>query len=281
MKILVTGGNGYVSRNISNKLRNVGHDVLSPYRQELDMTNLDEVKRYFDIHQPEAVVHSASTGGYRDKPDTHEVLIVNVKMFDSLTQVVTTPRIPIVFYTSGADFDRRKSIEKVFEDEVIRRYPIDPYGLAKNLIVRQILQKDSELRYMNIVRIFAVFNEDEADFRFIKQSILNVKSGLPIIIHQNRQMDFIYMDDLFTLTEHFLKTPKTHQHINASYRQKVTLLDIANIICKYTAHLNPRIVIKDETMGLAYSGDWYRYSTFKLTTLGLDEGIRRTINKLL
>ena len=215
MKILVTGGRGYVSRNIANKLRNVGHNVLSPYRQELDMTKLDDVKRYFDIHQPEGVIHAASKGGMRDKPDTHEVLIANIKMFESLKQVVS-PYVPVVFYTSGADFDRRKSINDVFEGDVIKRYPIDPYGLAKNLIVRQILQEGSELRDINIVRIFAVFNEDEIDTRFIKQSILNIKSGLPIVIHQNRKMDFIYMDDLFTLTEHLLVTPRSFQHINAS-----------------------------------------------------------------
>lgn len=280
MKILVTGGNGYVSRNIANKLRNVGHDVLSPYRQELDMTNVDDVKRYFDINQPEAVVHSASTGGYRDKPDTYEVLVANVKMFESLKQVVTPP-IPVVLYTSGADFDRRKSIDDVFEGDVFKRYPIDPYGLAKNLIVRQILQEGSELRNMNIVRIFAVFNEDEADVRFIKQSILNVKAGLPITIHQNRKMDFIYMDDLFTLTENLLIRPRWYKHINASYRQKVTLLDIANLICKYTSHLNPKIEVKDETMGLAYSGFWCGLTILKLPTIGLEEGIRRTVNKLL
>ena len=94
-------------------------------------------------------------------------------------------------------------------------------------------------------------------------------------------MDFIYMDDLFTLTAYLIVTPRTLQHINASYKQKVTLLDVANLICKYTHYLNPKIVIKDETMGMSYSGWWVPFNNLELITIGLEEGIRRTINKLL
>jgi len=279
MKILVTGGRGYVSRNIADKLRNVGHCVLSPFRQELDMTKLDDVKRYFDIHQPDAVVHSASTGGYRDKSDTHDVLVANVSMFETLKQVIT-PNVPVVFYTSGADFDRRTSIHEVVESDVINRWPIDPYGLAKNLIVRRILQE--HIKNIHILRIFAAFNHDEIDARFITRSILNVKAGIPITIHQNREMDFLYMDDLFTVTDHLLSHVHGHQkHINMSYKTKVTLKDVATLICKYTSQLNPTIVVENDTIGPSYSGFGTKLENLQLPMVGLEEGIERTVNKLI
>lgn len=279
MKILVTGGRGYVARNIADKLRTVGHDVLAPFRDELDMTDYKAVAKYFDKHQPEAVVHAASKGGMRGKVDTLEDFTQNILMYESLEKVLTAD-IPVVFYTSGADFDRRNSIEKIVEREIIHHWPIDPYGLSKNIIVRRILEKQRS--NYHILRIFAVFNEDETDTRYIKRSILNIKEGKPIEIHQNKEMDFFYMDDLFTVTESLL----THvygnaKHLNMSYVTKHTLFDVSDLIKKCTKDRNPSTILLNMECGPSYSGSGFNLSGMRLPMIGLEEGIRRTINKLL
>jgi nucleoside-diphosphate-sugar epimerase len=279
MKILITGGNGYISKNISEKLRIIGHTVISPTKQEMNVTNFSDVKLFVEKTKPDVIIHAASKGGYRDVPDTHEVFVENVMMFETLIKAIPSS-IPIIFYTSGADFDRRNQIKQVIESNVVDRWPIDPYGLSKNLIVRRILQE--KRKNISILRIFAAFNEDEKNMRFIKKSILNIKEGLPITIHQNREIDFVYIDDLVTVTDYLLNKLINNQfHINISYINKTTLLDVSKIICKYTNHLNPKITILNEEEGLSYSGSGQELNNFSLPLIGLEEGISRTISKLI
>ncbi len=279
MKILITGGNGYISKSISEKLRNIGHIVISPSRQEMNVTNFSDVNLFIEKHKPDVVIHAASKGGYRDVPDTHEVFLENTMMFETLIKAIPS-NIPIIFYTSGADFDRRNEIKEIIESDVVNRWPVDPYGLSKNLIVRRILQGNH--KNISILRIFAAFNEDEKNTRFIKKSILNIKEGLPITIHQNREIDFFYIDDLVTVTDYLLNKLLNNQfHINISYINKTTLLDVSKIICKYTSHLNPKITILNEEEGVSYSGYGQKLNSFSLPLIGLEEGISRTVKKLI
>lgn len=278
-KILITGGGGYIARNIANKLCSNGHEVLAPCHADLDMTDYTQVAKYFDKHQPEGVVHAATKGGMRNSPDLLSDYTHNILMYENLERVLTN-NIPVIFYTSGADFDRRYSIDEVVESDVFSRWPIDPYGLSKNIIVRRILENNR--KNYHILRIFAVFNEDELTTRFIKQSILNIIGGRPIQIHQNKYMDFVYMNDLYTVTENLLTNVHGNsKHINMSYMSKTTLVDISNMIVKHMNYLNPTTVINDSSLGLSYSGFGLNLHNLSLPLIGLETGIQQTIEKIL
>jgi GDP-L-fucose synthase len=63
-KVLVTGAHGFVGHNLMSLLRyKDGCEVLSPTRSELDLTNEQAVKEYFEIHQPHIVLHLAGKVG--------------------------------------------------------------------------------------------------------------------------------------------------------------------------------------------------------------------------
>lgn len=279
MKILITGGNGYISKIISEKLNTIGHTIVSPTKQEMNVMNYGDVKLFIENNNPDLIIHAASKGGYRDVPDTHEVFLENITMFETLIKVVSTS-IPIIFLTSGADLDRRFQIKEASELDVINRWPVDPYGLAKNLIVRRILQE--KYKNISILRIFAAFNEDEKNMRFIKKSILNIKEGLPITIHQNREIDFFYIDDLVIVIDNLLNKIHNQQfHLNLSYVNKTTLLDVSKLICKYTEHLTPTIIIENKEEGLSYTGSSKELNNLSLNLIGLEEGISRTIKSII
>ncbi len=280
MKILITGGSGFIARNLKTLLENVGHDVLAPNRQELNICDLYTLKTYVELHRPEAIIHAASKGGYRNVPDTYHDFVSNMVMFENIMEVIEDRR--LVLFTSGADMDRRNSIHNVREVDIFDSWPIDLYGLSKNLNVRKLADYSNHSIDAYYIRPFCCFNHDEVDARFIKKSIINIKEGLPIRIHQNKQVDFFYMDDLFTVIEYILSTKQRFLYgVNLVYAEKTTLLDVANIICKYTSHLNPKIVIETPEIGLSYSGNGNVINYINLPLIGLDEGIRRTVHKLL
>ena len=125
--------------------------------------------------------------------------------------------------------------------------PYSPYGLSKNIIYNLVKKEHG---FFNI-RIFGVFDENELETRFIKSSIKKYINKEPIIIHQDKQMDFFYMKDLITLVNDYLINnihTSLSKNAECSYRKKYTLLDIANYINTLNNYKVP-IQILDSSIG--------------------------------
>lgn len=64
MKLLITGGNGMVGRNIQEALSDwPGVQVFAPTRLQLDLADYSQVLAYIKKHEPDVVVHAAGRVG--------------------------------------------------------------------------------------------------------------------------------------------------------------------------------------------------------------------------
>lgn len=63
MRILVTGGRGFVGSNLVSALGQAGHDVLAPSHQELDLRDRAAVDAFLSGQAVECVVHAAGRVG--------------------------------------------------------------------------------------------------------------------------------------------------------------------------------------------------------------------------
>ena len=252
MKILVTGKNGYVGSSIINKLQysdQVPYDIIGVGRDDFDLTNRIETKEFFRGKKFDCVIHTANVGGSRLSKDSSDILFKNISMFNNLcSQFVCYDH--LISFGSGVE----------------RMYPTDPYGLSKS-IINSIIK--SEKKYTNI-RIFGVFDENEWDTRFIKSNIKRYINKEPLIIHQNKFMDFIYMDDLIKLINYSVTHPH-HKLLEANYVQPYTLLDIALFINELSSH---RCEIKFQEEGIAdpYTGG---LNQLKLPYIGMERALKR------
>ena len=76
-----------------------------------------------------------------------------------------------------------------------------------------------------------------------------------MIIHQDRYMDFFYMDDLINIIEYSLNNPpSTYKDINMSYLKKYKLSDITSIINDLSSY-KVDVIIENENFGLNYTGN--------------------------
>ena len=107
MKILVTGGSGFVGRNII-KFLGKDYDLYAPTCSQLDLTDEKSVKEYLQNKFFDVVIHCAIKGGRRTTPDTAFVLQDNLKMFFNLMN--NKNRFDrLINFSSGADFDKTKT----------------------------------------------------------------------------------------------------------------------------------------------------------------------------
>ena len=80
--VLITGSTGMVGRNATDKLLEMGFDVLTPTRNELDLIDSRQVSHYFKSNNIDIVIHAAGlVGGIQaniEKP--YSFLYVNAQI---------------------------------------------------------------------------------------------------------------------------------------------------------------------------------------------------------
>ena len=80
MKLLVTGGSGFLGRRTAAYLKTLGHRVLIPAHGQLDITDSASVREWFRENRPEAVIHTAAvsdTGLCQKRPEWSEKINVD------------------------------------------------------------------------------------------------------------------------------------------------------------------------------------------------------------
>src|SRR5438046_5494367 len=80
MRILLTGGSGFIGRNLSDHLSR-DHNVLAPTHSELDLADNLAVDAWFRAHEVDAVIHSAIRPGHRAAEEPSRQLSTNLRMF--------------------------------------------------------------------------------------------------------------------------------------------------------------------------------------------------------
>jgi len=256
MKILITGGNGYIAKSIHSYLHSK-YDITLLTRDNLNLLHKHEVENYFSDKYFDLVIHTAVSGGNRLFQDGPNVVSSNLLMYNNLMR-------------SRNKFNRLIHFGSGAEDKADGYY-----GFSKH-IINQLMRLDPKSAN---IKVYAVFDENELDTRFIKGNILRYINREDIIIHQDKKMDFFYMKDLISLVEWLINQREDEfpiQEINCSYLEKTTLTQVAEMINSLSDY-KVNIKIENKKQGEDYCNI---HPIMPFNLIGLEQGIKETYNKL-
>jgi len=275
MNILVTGANGFIGSNIIESLSN-NFNFFKGTRNSIDLYSVDSIEKYLDENKIDAVIHCAIEGGSRLKQDTSDIFYRNILIYENLIKFNHRYK-SFINFGSGAEFDKRFDISNINEYDIFNIIPTDFYGLSKNIISKLSVHYCTSVN----LRIFGCFYHNELSTRFIKNNINNYINHKSMIIHQDRYMDFFYMDDLINVIEYSLNNPhSTDKNINMSYLKKYKLSDITNIINNLSSY-KVDVITENENFGLNYTGNGELLNSLNLKLKGLEIGIKECYHKSL
>ena len=256
MKILITGGSGYIAKSLYNAFKNE-YEVACIGRKDFDLTSFKCMNSFFEGKYFDVVIHTAVSGGSRLRVDTNEDMDNNLLMYYNLLQHRKHYG-KLIHFGSGA------------EDYT----PETPYGISKRIIARSILEQDS---FYNI-KVFGIFDENELDTRFIKANLKRYINKEPMMIDTHKKMTFFYMKDLILLVKHHIDSrPATLMaESSCAYCSNYSLKEIANTINELGDYRVP--IYMTEEVAEDYISKFN--AGYGLPYIGFKKGIYEVYNKL-
>jgi nucleoside-diphosphate-sugar epimerase len=254
MKILVTGSNGYIATSIYNAFKG-SFNITTINRDSFDLCDREVTTNFLKDKFYDVVIHTATVGGSRLLTESSAVLENNLKMFFNLYDNRDKFN-KFISFGSGAEVNGKDT----------------PYGMSKR-VINQFIQNTNN--FFNL-RIYGVFDENEIDTRFIKSNIYRYIKRANLVIHEDKEMDFIYMRDLLEIIQYFILNNNIKQKsVDCVYKEKYKLSNIANIINELDIHKS--IIDINVNYSKSYIGGFHNLC---IPEVGLTEGIKKTYNKI-
>ena len=271
MKLFITGGSGFVGRNLKEHL-STRHQVLAPTHSELELTDEDAVRDFFNKNPIDVVVHSAVRPGHRNAKDPSNQLLNNTRMFFNIVR--NSDRFgKMIFLSSGLVYDIRCYKPKMKEEYFDSHVPVDEGGFSKYIAAKYVESAHNMIE----LRPFGVFGKyEDYAIRFISNMICKAVFDLPLTIKQNRRFDYVYIDDLVAVIDYFIENKGKYKSYNVTPDESVELLTIAEKILGISGKQLP-IRISEDGLGTEYSGDNARLKEEipELRLTPIDEAIER------
>jgi len=272
MKILITGGAGFIARNLFEQLSGQ-YSITSCNSKELNLLDASGVFDYIKNSRFDIIIHTATydAAPKHSTKDPAKVLEYNLRMFFNLARCKDYFG-KMLYFGSGAEFGRENWIPKMKEDYFDKHVPCDQYGFSKYIMAKYALSNNNIYN----LRLFAVFGKyEDWRVRFISNACCNAALDLAIGINQNKFFDFLYIDDLVRIVKWFIDNQPRNKVYNACTAKTVDFKTIAEKIIKISGK-KLDILIKNAGLGQEYSGDnsllLNELKSFKFTPI--DESIR-------
>ena len=140
MRVLVTGGGGFLGSHLVARLEADGHDVVVARRADYDLTAMDDAARMFDDAAAELVFHlAAEVGGIgANRANPGRYWYANLMMGAHVLEQARLHRTPKVVIAGTVCAYPKLAQVPFTEDDLWNGYPEEtnaPYGVAKKAIL--------------------------------------------------------------------------------------------------------------------------------------------------
>jgi GDP-L-fucose synthase len=250
-KVIVTGGSGFLGSHVVEALHARGAEVIAPSHADYDLVHEADVKKMYNDHPADMVIHLAAKvggiGANREHPGSfmydnlmmgvqliHQAYLNKISKFVALGTVCAYPKFaPIPFK----------------EDDIWNGYPEEtnaPYGLAKKMMLVQSQGYREEYGYNSIfllpVNLYGPrdnFNPQSSHVipALIKKCVdaMNAKEDEIVVWGDgSATREFLFVDDavegILLAAEKFDKSDP----VNLGSAFEISIKDLVTIIAKET-----------------------------------------------
>ena len=159
MRILVTGGNGMVGKNILEHKKALNYEILAPSSSELNLRDFDSVNKYIQQNKPDIIIHSAGlVGGIQaNMARPVDFLVFNLDMGRNIIMAAKENGVKYFLNMASSCMYPREA-QNPLQEELILKGELEPtnegYAIAKVVATRlceYIVKENPELQYKTVI----------------------------------------------------------------------------------------------------------------------------------
>lgn len=129
LKFMVTGVNGQLGHDVTMRLKEKDFDVIAPRRDELDLINKEQVKKYILKEKPDVIIHCAAYTAVDKAEDEKDLCyLVNVEGTRAVAEAAKEINAKVVYVSTDYVFD---GLGQEPHTEGKETNPINYYGSTK------------------------------------------------------------------------------------------------------------------------------------------------------
>jgi len=302
MKILLTGGLGFIGRMLKVKLQAKGHEVIALDLQVRDYDDYvrADVTEFLDLWRTaktfdkfDYVVHMAGeVGRLVGEEHPHKMIRVNDIGTLNVIHICMEMGSNLVYFSTSEIYGRLLDIQEVTEESVNHLSPFmlsNVYAISKyfgEALVNHYVT-NYNLKAVGI-RPFMVYGPGVISSKYksaIDQFIYNALTGKEFYVHRGSERAWCYIDDfidgvMLVLEKHEFRD-NVYEAYNIGTQEYKTMEEVGEIVLKYTKAPGELMKIVEPPEKFLVTRK--RFSNKKLLNLGfeqkvpLKEGIKRTI----
>ena len=251
MKILITGGKGFIARNLMECL-SAEHEVSSPGSRELDLLDSVKVAETLKNGSFDLVIHAATydAAPKTSTKDPAKVLNNNLRMFFNLARW-NGKFGRMIYFGSGAEFGRENWKPRMPEEYFDAFVPSDQYGFSKYLMTKHALSAGNIYN----LRLFGVFGKyEDWRYRFISNLCCQSLTGKEVSIHQDAVYDYTSIEDVAAVVKKFAVNEPKHKVYNVCSGKAFSRKELAGKVIK-CAGKDLKVIFEKSGSAGEYSAD--------------------------
>jgi len=311
LKVLITGGAGFIGHHVVKQLIDSGHEVmvidnlsrslgknvefvkgLGVLLKPIDVRDLNSLVEAFKEFRPEAVVHAAALIDVEESVK-HPGLYAGVNVVGTANVGKASCEVGasrIIYLSSAAVYGEPKYLPI---DENHSTEPLSPYGASKlggELLIKSLTRSLKKTNYV-VLRLFNVYGSGQSPNSpysgVITKFIARVKSGQPPIIYGDGEQvrDFIHVEDIAKAVEKALTTEHLNETYNIGSGKPTTINELAKTILRISGEeeLKPRHEApRPGDIMLSYADISKALNQLKWRPeIGLEEGLKELIESTI
>lgn len=253
MKVLVTGGAGFIGSHVVDRLVQEGHDVVivdnlsTGKRRNINRAarfcKMDiqswRLERVFRNERPNIVMHFAAQMDVRKSVEdpVFDAQVNILGMLNVLQQAVRHGVRKVVFSSSGGAIYGEQDVYPAPESHATK--PLSPYGISK-LCGEQYLsyyQRVSGLQVVNLryANVYGPRQDPDGEAGVVAIFIQKLLNNEQAIIHGNGRQtrDFVYVEDVVEANLAVMG-PDTQGTYNVGTGQETSINDLMRILIEHT-----------------------------------------------
>lgn len=251
-RILITGGNGFVGRNLVTKLKEHGaQDIVAPSSKDYDLREQSAVRRLFDEVEPDIVFHLAAlVGGIWANMTMkgkffYENVIMNTMVFEEARRNNVQK---LLAMCSGCIYP--KMVKQPIKEEYLwDGYPEEtnaPYAFAKRMLIVQSQAYREQYGFNSIAvmpgNLYGPYDNFHLEDSHVVPALItkfvdavNTQKGQVTIWGDgSATRDFFYIEDAVNSMIALMKHYDGYQPLNLSVGEEISIKQLVGVIAELT-----------------------------------------------